>query len=167
MTTSATYLLEPDAAPLAATGGGSTTSVPNALPTVGQRTLLLPFRRNERDDFANAGGEEAWIARVLLVLSIRGPTERGVGEIPWRPQDGASLHLLRHQNNTRALGTMAKAYVIRALQRSLPAVRVVDVVATRPAANTLHLAVRFDVVDRRGPRFQGLAATVQVAAPTT
>lgn len=165
MTTSASYPLAPDPSPSAA--ASSTTSsdvVPNAAPFTASRGLLLPFVRNQRDDFANAGGREMHVARVRLFCQVRGPTERGPGEIPWRPQDGAALQNLRHANNTRMFRAMAAHLLNDAFRRSLPGYTLTDVVSARPEKGVTLLTLKFDVEQGNAPPERDL--TVEVAIPT-
>lgn len=164
MTTSISYTLADDPAPLPATTPAATSDVvPNAAPLTVARGLLLPFQRNQRSDFASGTGAELWITRVELLLSIKGPSERGPGELPWRPRDGSALHILRHKNNTPMLREMARAYVTDAFRRSLPGVRLTDIVIQRREGGVLHVRVKFDVLQGNTPVQRGLEANGQIA----
>lgn len=163
MTTSASYTLADDPAPLpAAAAVQASEVVPNASPLTVARGLLLPFQRNQRSDFANATGSELWIARVKLLLSVRGPTERGVGEIAWRPEEGAPLHLLRHQNNTPMMREMARHYIVDAFRRSLPGVVLSDLGTPLLEKNKLTVRITFMVVQGNVPVERGLEAVAEI-----
>lgn len=167
MTTSASYLLEPDPSPLPTSPTTSSGDVvPNQAPFTAARGLLLPFQRNQRNDFANGTGSELWSTRVRLLLSTHGPTERGPGEIPWRPNDGAPLRLLRHQNNTPMLREMARHYIIDAFRRSLPGVFLTEIGTPVRAGNVLQIEIRFDVVEGTAPAERGLQAVAEIPIAT-
>lgn len=86
--------------------------------------VLRPFRRDEKNDFAN-GGEEALVrARVGQVLGTNGSSDFAQGELQWNPEFGSLLYLLRHQTNPVAVQEVGKFYVVAALQRWEPCVRV-------------------------------------------
>jgi hypothetical protein len=166
MPTSISYELESDPAPAAATATAAAGDiVPNAGPVVTARGLLLPFRRNQRDDFANGTGRALWQANVELLLSTDGPTPNGIGEIPWRPMEGTMLRLLRHKNNTSILRGMAEVYIRQAFQRSFPGVlRLTRVDKFRPEPGVLRLEVAFDVVSPDAPIERNITAEVAIPA---
>lgn len=163
MTSSASYTLADDPSPLPATAIASGSEVlPNAAPLTVARGLLLPFQRNLRSDFANGTGSELWIARVKLLLSVRGPTERGVGEIAWRPEEGAPLHILRHQNNTPMLREMARHYIVGAFRRSLPGVLLSSLETPLLEKNKLTVRITFRVVQANVAVERGLEAVAEI-----
>jgi phage baseplate assembly protein W len=106
------------------------------------RGLLIPFRRDLKRDFATGTGRELLASKVRQVLMTEGPSPRSHGELPWRTSFGSSLHLLRHQRNDEVLAELARVYVRDALQRWVPEVELVEVVATRVDAG-VHIRVRF------------------------
>lgn len=140
MTTTATYPLAPEEAASAATDATDPT-LPNQQASVADRGLLLPFQRNQRSDFANGTGDALLIARVQLLLGTRGPSAQSGGEVWWRPNDGASLHALRHQNNTEVLRAGARAYIVEAFRRSLPTVRLREILSIAPKGNVIDLTI--------------------------
>lgn len=90
--------------------------------------LLVPFRRDGRGDFA-AGSDVALVrASAEQVLGTECTHGTAAGELPWRPEFGSKLHLLRFRNVddpvTRAL---AKQYVAEALARWEPRYRMREV----------------------------------------
>ncbi len=87
------------------------------------RGLFVPFQRDRARDFASVTGPDLLRAKVLQVLSTQGAGPRSGGELPWRTNFGASLDLLRHQRNDRALAELARFKIEEALRRWLPDVR--------------------------------------------
>ncbi|MDY0004849.1 MAG: hypothetical protein RBU30_26360 [Polyangia bacterium] len=84
------------------------------------RNLLIPRRRDQKNDFASGTGEELERSKVTQVLATEGATPRSAGELPWRTNFGSALHLLRHQRNDEALGELTQTYCKDALKRWLP-----------------------------------------------
>ncbi len=108
--------------------------------------LLRPFQRGARD-FVAGGGAEAIKSAVGQILGTLGGSEYTQGEIPWRPELGSLLHLLRHQKNDAALQELARVYVTDALQRWEPRVRVTGVKVTRErheGKDVLAIRVRYN-----------------------
>lgn len=96
-----------------------------------RRSLLIPFRRDRKRDFASGTGEELLRSKVLQALMTGGATATSQGELPWRTAFGAGLDRLRHQRNDAALAELARVYVRDALARWVPSARVVSLAATR------------------------------------
>lgn len=108
-----------------------------------RRGLLLPFRRDRKNDFANGVGVEKIKSNVRQVLGTI------QGEIPWLPTFGSLLHRLRHQNNNPILENLAFAYVIDPLQIWEPRARVTRVEVTREPRRLI-IRPTFDAVDTTG-----------------
>lgn len=114
--------------------------------------LLLPFQRDLKQDFANAGGVELVKACVKLVLGTQANSEFAEGELPWRPEFGSRLYLLRHQKNGPMLTAMATVYVTEALARWEPRVLLRSVRATFDnSQRALQIRVLYDVIDKNTP----------------
>ncbi len=114
--------------------------------------LLRPFQRGARD-FVAGGGADAVKSAVGQILGTLGGSEYTQGEIPWRPELGSLLHLLRHQKNDAALQELARVYVTDALQRWEPRVRVTGVKVTRErqdGKDVLAIRIVFDFVQSVG-----------------
>lgn len=87
------------------------------------RGVLRPFRRDEKNDFANAEGADLVRACVGQLLAMEASSENVRGELEWDPARGSQLYKLRHANNDAVLREMAKFYVTDALRRFEPRVR--------------------------------------------
>lgn len=116
--------------------------------------LLRPFRRDEKNDFANGSGAELVKAAVGQVLGTRTSTATTIGELPWRPEFGSLLHTLRHSNNNDGLKQIAKGFVIDAIRRWEPRVRVTGFGINRKRStpggpeDILEIIVQYNVIDR-------------------
>ena len=111
--------------------------------------LIRPFQRDRKADFAAAGGEALIRSAVGQILGTHGSSEATTGEIPWRPELGSRLDLLRHQKNDAVLQELGRAYVVDALKRWEPRVRVTSVKVNRErldGENVLAIRLRYDVV---------------------
>ncbi len=113
------------------------------------RSLLIPFRRDQKNDFASGTGADLLRSKVEQALMTEGQTPRSSGELPWRSGFGSGLHLLRHQSNDDVLQELARVYVRDALKKWVPEVEVVEVDAVRDGA-ALRLSVRFRETQRAG-----------------
>lgn len=91
--------------------------------------LLAPFVRDQKGDFANAGGVELVKSCVAEVLGTDCASEDGKvqGELPWDPEFGSLLFLLRHRQMDEVLVQVARVYIADALRRWEPRVRLSDV----------------------------------------
>jgi uncharacterized protein len=104
------------------------------------RGLLTPFRRDRKRDFASGEGDELLASKVEQVLATEGSTLRSTGELPWRTAFGTPLEQLRHQRNDEVLAELGRVYVRDALQRWLPAARVVAILVQQDGTGLrLHL----------------------------
>ncbi len=122
--------------------------------------LLRPFQRGARD-FVAGGDVEAIESAVGQILGTLGGSEYTQGEIPWRPELGALLHLLRHQKNDAALQELARVYVTDTLQRWEPRVRVTGVKVTRErqeGKDVLAIRVHYSVISTNVPGKSGIFA---------
>lgn len=113
--------------------------------------LLRPLQRDAKNDFASGTGVELVGACVGQVLGTRATSAGGAGELPWRPEFGSRLHLLRHKNNRADLGALALVMVGEALRRWEPRARATRAeVLPSGSARELRLRVVYDIVDRGG-----------------
>lgn len=95
------------------------------------RALVRPFQRNAINDFASASGEERFIAALGQVLGTRCTSARAQGEVPWRPDFGSLLDQLRHRNPGPVTTELARQYVVDAVKKWIPSVRIINVSASR------------------------------------
>ncbi len=106
-------------------------------------SLLIPFRRDKKRDFASGSGEVLLASKVRQALLTEGATPRSSGELPWRTSFGAGLALLRHQRNDAALRELARVYVRDALKRWVPSAELVELeVEASGTELTLRVRVR-------------------------
>ena len=116
--------------------------------------LLRPFRRDQKADFAAAGGEEVIKSAVGQVLGTMGSSDFTQGEVAWRTEFGSLLHLLRHQKNDSVLQELARVYVVDALKRWEPRVQVTSVQVTRErldGENVLAIRLKYNVISTNTP----------------
>lgn len=58
--------------------------------------LLRPLRRDQKADFAAAGGGQFIRSAVGQILGTVGSSDFTQRELPWRTDFGSLLHVLRH-----------------------------------------------------------------------
>jgi phage baseplate assembly protein W len=130
------------------------------------RALIRPLRRNGISDFASATGKRRLEAAMGQLFGTRCDSARQQGELPWRTDFGSRLHLIRHQNNDVVLAELARTYVVEALERWLPMVRIKAVTVERPELNVVRLSISY-VVLARGTDQVLAADTLSVPLQTT
>lgn len=115
---------------------------------VGVRGLMRPFHRSGSDLESDTGAALV-MANVgqILITECDGPD--GPGELPWRPEFGSVLRLLRLRQNSAALAEQARAFVAGAVKRWEPRCRVTQVTVQRDGT-TLSLLVRWDLLANKG-----------------
>ena len=116
--------------------------------------LLRPLRRDQKADFAAAGGEQLIRSAVGQILGTIGASDATPGELPWRTEFGSLLYRLRHQKNDSVLQELARVYVVDALKRWEPQVVVTSVNVTREkqdGENVLAIRIRYDVISTNTP----------------
>jgi phage baseplate assembly protein W len=113
--------------------------------------LLRPFRRDEKNDFAHAEGIEVVRACVGQILGTTAASDFTQGEMPWRTEFGSVLYLLRQQRNDAALQELGRHYIVDALSKWEPRVRVKACRFTRPKPNVLEIRIRYDIVSVNSP----------------
>lgn len=133
--------------------------------------LITPFRRDQKNDFANATGRDLVESCAAQVLGTRARGPRVAGELRWRGQFGTRLYLLRHQPINLRNRELAKLYAQEGLKQWEP--RVVVTSASLDADNqnrVIRIAIGFDVIARNVPGnmvaispMSGLTATVDFA----
>lgn len=109
--------------------------------------LVAPFRRDGKGDFVHAADITLVRSNLMQVLHTIGSSGSTVGEIPWRPEFGSLLHLLRYRNLDETTIALAQTHVLDAIKRWLPRVRVKKTTAlANLAENSLTLTVHYDIL---------------------
>lgn len=146
----------------ARTAGGTTRGM-NAI--VFGRGAVTPFVRDGQGDWANADDirvVRADVAQVLGTLASSGSTD---GELPWRPEFGSVLQLIRFRNLDETTVELARTYVVDALKNWLFRVQVKDTsIEIDRAQSLLVIHVFYDILaaNRRSVVAAGLTATAAV-----
>lgn len=130
--------------------------------------IIRPFRRDQKVDIANAQGVRLIQSAVGEILGTNAQSEFTQGELPWRPEFGSLLYLLRLKLNSEALTEIARTYVVQALTRWEPRIRVTTVRLSRQETpngglEKLVIRVRYDIVDRNTPGNQVLVAGLETS----
>ncbi len=109
--------------------------------------VVRPFVRDAAD-VAKAGGFDQVRSSAGQILGTKAETDRTSGEVPWRPEFGAKLHLLRHRKGP-IITAMAEAFVREALDLWEPRVEVVGVTTDFDRATRVrNILARLRVIDR-------------------
>ncbi len=108
--------------------------------------VIHPFRRDRTGDFQHEFGKKLIVAAVSQILGTFAATEIAQGELPWRPNFGSALYLLKHQPIGETLNNLARIHVVEAIQRWEPRVRITDVRLEREDTKLI-INVRFNFVD--------------------
>lgn len=132
--------------------------------------LLRPFVRDQKLDWAAAGGVRLVKAALGQILGTRAASEFTEGELPWRDEFGSLLHLLRHRNNDETTRELARVYVAGAVARWEPRVRITGVAIRAEEVEgqgkvAVAILVRFDLIRRNVPGNQVLLPGLEVEVP--
>lgn len=132
------------------------------------RGIVRPFRRDQKNDFANAEGRELVQACAGQILGTRGKGPGVAGELRWRGQFGSKLYLLRHRPINTTTRELAIHYAQESLRRWEPRIVVTRVVLSGDQLRrTISVLVGFDVIAANVPSnrvtLSGLEASVQLA----
>ena len=106
--------------------------------------LVIPFRRGSRD-FVSDKEVELVKSGVSQTLGTRAAHGQFLGDLPWRPDYGCKLWILRHRLNNATLRDQAIAFVLEAL-RFEPRVRVTEVAVETGEPNELRVRVRYQII---------------------
>jgi hypothetical protein len=112
--------------------------------------VVLPFRRDGKDDFAHATGIDLINSSLLIILGTRRAGPSSNGEVPFNQKLGTLLPHLRHRNlNNPTTEELATHYVVDSISENEPRVQPKAVgYKPRPAKNRLALRLRYDIVSR-------------------
>lgn len=112
--------------------------------------LVIPFERGSLD-FRNACEVELIKSSVRQILGTRAAVGNFLGDLPWRPDFGSKLWILRHRNNDPTLQGQAVAFVMEAMQWE-PRIRVTSVellrgIPTDEELRKLRVLVRYRIIE--------------------
>jgi hypothetical protein len=89
------------------------------------RGMIVPFRRDGINDFANGSGPELVRSHLEQILGVRCSNGVIQGEYPWDPGFGSLVDLLRHRNvNDDVVRALATTYVVDAITKWTTVIRV-------------------------------------------
>ena len=109
--------------------------------------VVRPFVRDAAD-FAKAGGFAQVRSSVGQILGTRAQSETTAGELPWRPDFGSKLHLIRHRKGP-IIAELSRSYIREALDRWEPRVEIVQVeTGFDRATRARSIIVRLRVIDQ-------------------
>ena len=60
--------------------------------------IICPFRRDNKNDFANASGLDLLKSDIAELLGLIGPSATQPGELPWDTERGTRLLTLKHRH---------------------------------------------------------------------
>lgn len=144
LTTPTTTLAQP------LVGEGQPTLTPTTETVVLGAGITAPFQRDGKGDWTNDYGQAVIRSNIEQILGVVAASDYTLGELPWRPEFGSLLHLMRHANNDEVLAQLAQQYVVDALEFWEPRIRLVDTRISQDAlAGTLTIDIVYDIVSRR------------------
>lgn len=112
--------------------------------------LVVPFRRDGKDDFVNSVGIDMIQSSLTIILGTlcAGPTNDG--EVPYNQQLGTLMSLLRHRNvQDSTTKVLATHYVLDAITRNEPRIKVKSMeFEPKPDTKRIILRLKYDVVKR-------------------
>lgn len=126
--------------------------------------IIRPFRRDQKNDFANGKGVDLLKATAGQILGTRcdGPKVRG--ELPWRGEFGSRLFLLRHKSINATTRELARHYSQDALRRWEPRILVTRALLEKDSARrALIVRVFFNVIETNVAANRVILANVEVA----
>ncbi len=128
------FTLTPDPTPPTTTASGATVPAPGTVvrPPV-KRGLLRPFRLDGKGGFARVSGDVLLLQKLENLLLMEG--------LPWDHARTAHIESLRHMNAPTAV-VFGRAYIVDAVSRFLPELRVDDVRAEDDRNGTVRLVVQ-------------------------
>lgn len=150
------------------TGGTSARVTDEPASRVTIRGLLRPFVRDGVSDFASATGRRLIESKIGQIVGTRCSSQTMQGELPWRPEFGSLVNLVRHSNDDEVMRELARTYLQDALRQWLPSIRVsrIDVLGEEDTGieGATTLRVVWKVTGQTGSLFEG---TSDVALPAT
>ncbi len=135
------------------------------------RGIVSPLRRSS-NDVVTATDIDLLKNNMRQILGTRAGSEYSTGELPWRTEFGSLLHILRHRPNDIVTQELARIYVVEALGRWEPRIRITSVKITKEAGPTGNAAERpvllvrigFDIRAVRGDSLIASGQSLAIAA---
>lgn len=110
--------------------------------------IVTPFQRDGKGDFANADDITLVRSNVRQVLYTIASSSVTNGEIPWRPEFGSILQVLRFRNLDETLEELARTYVVDSLKTWAPRIRITGTVVEADVdETTLDITVRYNILN--------------------
>lgn len=152
MSSSASWpLIQTPVTPTTTSNGTNNTLTDQSI-TVFGRGLTIPFQLNGVGDYNTATGNKLIESYVRQIIGTRATSANKIGELPYNPEFGSLLYLLRHSSNDAVASELARVYIGDALKRWAPSVRVthmeVSAKTTRRRYDTLDINLRYSVLNR-------------------
>ncbi len=124
------------------------------------RGIITPFRRDLKQDFANASGKEVIASNIHTILNTTCASRTTQGEIPFNQKLGSLLVRLRHKNMDSAIvRELAIVHTVEALHENEPRVRVREVNLIKDRKRyRINIRVTYDIVDITQPGSPVIAA---------
>jgi len=104
--------------------------------------LIRPLRRDGRGDFSHGDGEARARALIGQAIGTRAFSHRFRGELPWRPDAGSKVYLLRHGKTDLIARELGLVYVADAVRKYVPAVKLQEI-GVDAADETMSIRVRW------------------------
>lgn len=126
--------------------------------------IVLPFRRDGKQDFANSSGLEMIRSSLRLILGTMCAGPENEGEIRFNQRLGTLIQTLRHRNiDDPATQEIAVHYVYEAIRDNEPRVIPLDFRVDKDAdRNQMKLRLAYKVVDESGVDVGGSVFTDEV-----
>ncbi len=126
--------------------------------------VLRPFRRDEKNDFANGAGVDLLRATAGQILGTRCDGPRVRGELAWRGEFGSLLYLLRHKPLNATTRELARYYAQDALRRWEPRILVTRTSLTKDSTlRAMIIRTTFDVIARNVAGNRVILGGIEVA----
>lgn len=124
--------------------------------------IILPFQRDEKNDFANGHGKALIKSSLETILGTTCASGSTYGELPFDQGMGSLLLLIKHLNlDDPALEELAIFYVVDAIDRHEPRVKLTGIrfVKNRPDMK-LSIWLSYDIISRDNARNNVLVSNV-------
>lgn len=126
--------------------------------------IILPFRRDGKQDFANSSGLDMVRSSVRLILGTLCSGPENEGELRYNQGLGTLVSTLKHRNiDDPTTQELATHYVYEALKENEPRVLLFDVRIDKDSdRNQFVMKISFRVAGESGPRGESSVFTEEV-----